>query len=216
MAGERPRTVGVSRTLRKPIDRRQLLDAICELLDRDAIAGEALLAGTDVAPLPLVGLETKVPAIPLRILVAEDNAVNQRLIQKILVNDGHSVTLAADGLEAVEAWSNGSFDVILMDVQMPKAGGVEATREIRCQERSGRRIPIIALTAHAMGSDRERCLCAGMDDYLTKPINVGALRRALEVVPPSAPPSIAQPKARADGAPVPANATDATPSLQSA
>jgi CheY-like chemotaxis protein len=97
---------------------------------------------------------------------------------------GHTVTIAADGLKALEAWERQLFDVVLMDVQMPQLDGFEATAAIRQREAHlGRRTPIVALTAHAMKGDRERCLAAGMDDYVTKPIQVEELTRALLTVP---------------------------------
>jgi two-component system, sensor histidine kinase and response regulator len=107
---------------------------------------------------------------PLRILLAEDNAVNQKVALHLLQAQGHAVTLAADGAAAVEAFKPGVFDLVLMDVQMPGMNGYEATGAIRKRENSGQRVPIVALTAHAMKGDRESCLRAGMDDYLTKPI----------------------------------------------
>jgi CheY-like chemotaxis protein len=117
---------------------------------------------------------------PLRILLAEDNAVNQTLAVRLLQKAGHAVTVAGDGREAVEAWRRQPFDVILMDVQMPVLGGFEATAEIRAEEgRGGGRVPIIALTAHAMKGDRERCLAAGMDGYVSKPLRLRELAEAL-------------------------------------
>jgi CheY-like chemotaxis protein len=105
---------------------------------------------------------------PLRILVAEDNLTNQKLAVRLLEKCGHTVSVAGNGLEALAAQASGNFDLILMDVQMPEMDGLAATEALR---RAGDRIPILALTAHAMSGDRERCLAAGMDDYLTKPIN---------------------------------------------
>ncbi|HEX5273598.1 MAG TPA: response regulator, partial [Gemmataceae bacterium] len=118
---------------------------------------------------------------PLRILLAEDNAVNQRVAVRTLEKRGHTVTVAWNGREAVEAWQRQAFDVILMDVQMPVVDGLEATGTIRARVgAAGRRTPIIALTAHAMKGDRERCLEAGMDGYLTKPFQPEALFRTLD------------------------------------
>jgi two-component system, sensor histidine kinase and response regulator len=105
------------------------------------------------------------------VLLAEDNAVNQRLAASLLQRRGHKVTIAANGLVAVAAFERDTFNVVLMDVQMPEMGGFEATAAIRALERSGSHIPIIAMTAHAMKGDRERCLDAGMDEYLTKPLD---------------------------------------------
>jgi two-component system sensor histidine kinase/response regulator len=118
--------------------------------------------------------------LSLRVLLAEDNAVNQKLMLRLLEKRGCSVTLVCDGVRAVEAFQLQSFDLALMDVQMPEMGGFEATAAIRELESvTGRRMPIIALTAHAMQGDRERCLKAGMDDYLSKPIHPKALFEAI-------------------------------------
>ncbi len=106
-----------------------------------------------------------------RVLVAEDNLINQKVVCYMLEKNGHQVTSAHNGQEALEALEKSLFDVILMDVQMPKMDGFEATAAIRKREaESGSYIPIVALTAHAMKGDRERCLEAGMDDYVSKPI----------------------------------------------
>jgi CheY-like chemotaxis protein len=107
----------------------------------------------------------------LRILVAEDNLVNQRLAVGLLERRGHTAILAGNGREAIVALENDQFDMVLMDVQMPQMSGLEATAAIRLKEsETGKHIPIIAITAHAMKGDRERCLDAGMDDYVSKPI----------------------------------------------
>jgi CheY-like chemotaxis protein len=108
----------------------------------------------------------------LRVLLAEDNPVNQRLAVRLLEKRGHRVVVAGDGREALDAMSaTEPFDLVLMDVQMPEIDGLEATAQIREREHgTGRHVPIIAMTAHAMKGDRERCLQAGMDGYLAKPI----------------------------------------------
>ena len=113
----------------------------------------------------------------LRILVAEDNAINQRLIQKLIENEGHRIALAKNGLEAVALAGSEPFDLIFMDVQMPELDGLEATRRIRASETQ--HIPIYAMTAGALDRDRERCLAAGMDGYLSKPIDLKQLRDIL-------------------------------------
>jgi len=111
------------------------------------------------------------PPHALRILLAEDNAVNRKLAVRILEKHGHRVTVAANGREAMDALVGDQFDAILMDVQMPEMNGLEAAAAIRRNERgTGRHVPIIAMTAHAMKGDREQCLQSGMDDYLSKPI----------------------------------------------
>jgi len=114
---------------------------------------------------------------PLRILLAEDNPVNQVIARRMLAQAGHDVVVAGDGLSAVKFIANGSFDLVLMDCQMPEMDGFEATRNIR--ELHGGDLPILAMTASAMPEDRERCLAAGMDDYLTKPVHPDALFGAL-------------------------------------
>jgi CheY-like chemotaxis protein len=116
------------------------------------------------------------PERPLEILVAEDNRINQVLIEKILERLGHRVTLAGDGQAAIDAFTRGRFDLVLMDVQMPDLDGIEATRLIRrCEADREIRTPVIALTAHAIDDHRQVCLAAGMDDFLTKPIDVAML-----------------------------------------
>jgi two-component system, sensor histidine kinase and response regulator len=114
--------------------------------------------------------------VALDVLLVEDNPVNQRLAQEILLRRGHRVVLAENGREALDRLAERGFDIVLMDVQMPQMNGLDATRAIRAAETgTGRHIPIVAMTAHAMAGDRERCLAAGMDEYLTKPIRVEAL-----------------------------------------
>ncbi len=109
---------------------------------------------------------------PLHVLLAEDNVVNQMVASKLMVKLGHKVEIASSGAEAVAAFGNATWDLVLMDCQMPLMDGYEATRQIRKLEKAlGSRTPIVALTAHAMPEDREKCLAAGMDGYLTKPLN---------------------------------------------
>jgi signal transduction histidine kinase/CheY-like chemotaxis protein len=124
----------------------------------------------------------------LNILVAEDNAVNQMLMTRLLHKRGHRVTVVADGNAAVRAVGEQDFDVVLMDVQMPELDGLQATQAIRRQEaETPRHVPIVALTAHAMQSDQDRCRAAGMDDYLTKPIDAKELDRILAAIAGDAP-----------------------------
>jgi PAS domain S-box-containing protein len=121
------------------------------------------------------------PTRALRVLAAEDNLVNQKLIAAMLKAEGHEVVLATNGQDAVERCLEGTFDVVLMDVQMPVMDGFEATAAIHsAEEKLGRRTPIVAMTANAMKGDRERCLTAGMDDYISKPVISGSLRAVLE------------------------------------
>ena len=123
----------------------------------------------------------------LRILMAEDNVVNQKLVARLLEKRGHTVVAAANGLEALEALEREPFDIVLMDVQMPAMGGLEATTAIRHREReapylSGPHVPIVAMTASAMKGDRERCLAAGMDGYISKPFRHDELFELIEGV----------------------------------
>ncbi|HKD99654.1 MAG TPA: ATP-binding protein [Planctomycetota bacterium] len=133
---------------------------------------------------------TGAPVVAARVLVAEDNVVNQKVVARMLQKRGWEVELVSDGRTAVERALAGSFDVVLMDVQMPELDGFAATAEIRRREQGARtRVPIVALTAHAMKGDRERCIAGGMDDYLTKPIQSKELYALVERIlakPPSA------------------------------
>ncbi|HMN87117.1 MAG TPA: response regulator [Bauldia sp.] len=121
---------------------------------------------------------------PLRILLAEDNVVNQKLALRILQQMGYRADLASNGLEAVESVGRQVYDVVLMDVQMPEMDGLEATRRICATWKPEGRPRIVAMTANAMQGDRELCMDAGMDDYLTKPIRVEQLVEALNQVRP--------------------------------
>ena len=166
------REIGVANYLVKPVMRSSLLKAVLSIL------GQAR-PHTPARERPKE--EPSAPIPPLRILLAEDNRVNQKLAVRLLEKQGHSSVVANDGLEALAALEREAFDLILMDVQMPEMNGYAATREIRERERgTGRHIPIVALTAHAMKGDRELCLEAGMDDYLTKPLHHQELSAVLE------------------------------------
>ncbi|MGH9667006.1 MAG: response regulator, partial [Bryobacteraceae bacterium] len=117
----------------------------------------------------------------LRVLVAEDNSMNQEVVLTLLRREGHAATLAQNGREALDLLETDSFDIVLMDVQMPELDGLSATAAIRERERAhGGRIPIVAMTAHAMTGDRERCLAAGMDAYVSKPIHREELLRTMQ------------------------------------
>jgi PAS domain S-box-containing protein len=180
-SGDRPgdirrcRELGVAECLLKPIKQSELFDAIGDVLGAKALEVE------DAAALP--------PAHagewgPLQILLAEDSLVNQKLAVGLLTRQGHEVTVVGNGRAAIEAWENDGFDLILMDVQMPEMDGLTATNEIRRREHERNRahIPIIALTAHAMKGDRERCLEAGADEYISKPIQIRQFLETLERV----------------------------------
>jgi CheY-like chemotaxis protein len=121
---------------------------------------------------------------PLRILLAEDNAVNQKLALRLLQQMGYRADVAGNGIEAVEALDRQSYDVILMDVQMPEMDGLEASRQICQRWAADERPRIVAMTANAMEGDREMCLQAGMDDYITKPIRPDALVAVLREASP--------------------------------
>ncbi len=168
--------LGVAAYLLKPIRQSELREAIARVIgareQRDAIPLITRYSLGDAAE----------PTAVLHVLVAEDNAVNQRLASRLLEKRGHRVTVTANGREAVEAIANNKFDLVLMDIQMPKMDGFEATAIIREKEmHDGDHIPIIALTANAMKGDRERCLASGMDGYLSKPIAPQELDELLEM-----------------------------------
>ncbi len=171
----RCRELGVAAYLTKPVRQSELMDAILTAL--------GTRAKTEAKPALVTRHSLRESQNRLRVLLAEDNAVNQLVALRLLERFGHTVTVAANGKKALEAWEKGGFDAILMDVQMPEMNGWETTQAIREKERStGGRIPIIAMTAHAMKGDDERCFAAGMDDYLTKPIRTEELMTVLEKV----------------------------------
>jgi two-component system sensor histidine kinase/response regulator len=164
-------TLGITRHLTKPARPRDLCEALGEMLGQVRPAAGTSDPSTGATPPPRV----------LRVLLAEDNQVNQRVACAMLRKRGHQVTVAANGAEAVDAVRETTFDLVLMDVQMPEMNGFEATAHIRGLERgTGRRLPVVAMTAHAMAGDRERCLAADMDGYLTKPITFAALVAEVE------------------------------------
>ena len=169
----RCREIGIDLYLLKPVKESALLAGLSRALSRPQNGGDAPVLTRHV-------LNQSEPA--LRLLLAEDNAVNQKLALRILERAGHSVTLACDGEAAVSAFDSGRFDAILMDIQMPKMDGFAATAEIR---KRGSAIPIIAMTAHAMKGDEERCLAAGMDRYVSKPIRPAELLAVLREVAPA-------------------------------
>ncbi len=179
-SGDRPgdiarcRQLGVAAHLLKPIKQSELFDTIVAALGISV--PEDAIDGTERVQAP--------PTVrPLQILLAEDSQVNQKLAVGILKKQKHSVFIANNGREALKAWSQQHFDLILMDVQMPEMDGLDTTCEIRAKEaETGAHIPIVAMTAHAMKGDRERCLECGMDDYISKPIRVQQLNETIASV----------------------------------
>lgn len=168
---QRCRALGVSACLSKPVRQVELRRALLEAL------------GQAESPRPAEATRetTKQQARPQRVLLADDSVVNQKLAVCLLERRGHKVTVARNGREAVDLLARDTFDVVLMDVQMPEMDGFEATSVVRRSEViTGRHVPIIAMTAHAMKGDRERCLDAGMDGYLSKPIRAEELYAAVE------------------------------------
>jgi PAS domain S-box-containing protein len=185
--GARCRQLGIQAYLLKPAKQSELLESIrlcCgPLTDRQQpVSSASSLAGCGRS---------------LRILLAEDNAVNQRLTLGLLEKQGHTLVVAGNGRQAIDAWEREPFDLILMDVQMPEMDGFETTAAIRAREAPGNRVPIIAMTAHAMKGDRQRCLAAGMDGYVAKPIQTQELLEAIRTLnvaspaPTAPPPSLA-------------------------
>ena len=134
---------------------------------------------------PTAVAERERSSAPLSILVAEDNAVNRRLVMRFLGKRGHRLVASLNGAEAVEMFRPGRFDLVFMDVQMPEMDGYQATQAIRAKEAGGARTPIYAFTAHAMSGDREKCLAAGMDGYLSKPVQVDKLLAVVNSIAPS-------------------------------
>ena len=172
---DRCRQLGITSYLLKPVQKWELLAAILNVLGR-------------VNPSPQSTAAQRKPpstAGSLHILLAEDNRVNQTVASRMLGKMGHSIVVANNGHEALYLLAQQKFDLVLMDIQMPEMDGLTATQKIREGEAQGRsRIPIIAVTAHAMKGDRERCVGAGMDGYITKPINGRALEEAIAAVVP--------------------------------
>ena len=165
----------------KPVSRNELL----QMLLRSLAQGTGF--GPESLVQPAAGLSPSLVQ-PLRILLAEDNVYNQKVAVGMLTMDGHMVTIAANGLLAVEAFEQQAFDLVLMDMQMPEMDGTRATELIRQrQQQAGIRVPIIAMTANAMAGDREKCLAAGMDDYISKPVNRTELATVISRNTPASP-----------------------------
>jgi CheY-like chemotaxis protein len=160
--------------LMKPLTPSSLFNTLVGIFEQEIVPIETAVPTTPAPDVPL-GQQ-----LPLRILLAEDNAVNQKLAVRLLQRLGYDPAVVANGREALEAAEAGGYDVILMDVQMPEMDGLEATRQICRRMGRDQRPRIVAMTANAMQGDREACLEAGMDDYLSKPIRVAELVGALE------------------------------------
>lgn len=170
---KRYKEIGIASYLRKPVKPSELFNAIMVAMSRTDDGVHIVSSGYASRPQP---------SRALNVLIAEDNLINQKVVEEILRNRGHSFATAGDGIEAVRMLDEQQFDVILMDGQMPRMDGYQATVEIRKREKNagGKHVRIIALTAAAMKDDRERCLAAGMDDYIPKPIDPALLLRLLE------------------------------------
>ncbi len=172
--------LGIAAYLNKPIRQESLLNSIATIFGKQK--KEASEQAKAIAQKPAAPDQS---TNKLQILLAEDNIVNQKVATKLLQKAGHDVTVANNGKEAVAASGEQSFDLILMDIQMPEMDGFEATFAIRAAEKDGTRVPIIALTAHATKGYKEECLDAGMDDYISKPINIKKLNAVLEGFAPA-------------------------------
>jgi PAS domain S-box-containing protein len=173
--GARCKELGIAAYLIKPVLQADLLDALLQVL----ASHEGLAQPAQV----ITRHRLREGRVPLRILLAEDNLVNQKLASRLLENQGHTVVVAADGAQALGKLQKQSFDLVLMDAQMPVMDGFECTAAIRRLEEATRaHIPIIAMTAHAMVGDRQRCLQAGMDGYIPKPVHAHELFETIETV----------------------------------
>jgi signal transduction histidine kinase/CheY-like chemotaxis protein len=171
LRGDKAAAVGFDGFLTKPVRQKQLIDALLGLLgDMPAAAEAPAAARSPCAAATVRG----------RILVAEDNAINQEIARTLLEQAGHEVTLCNDGAEAIATWGRGGFDIILMDVQMPGVDGLTATAEIRRRENPAARIPIVAMTANAMRGDQDACRAAGMDEYVSKPFDAAKFLATVE------------------------------------
>jgi CheY-like chemotaxis protein/two-component sensor histidine kinase len=172
---------GIENHATKPVREGELKNAIRQLLAGAERAPAASAPGLEIAKLSGAGsISASDASVELRVLLAEDNPVNRRLATALLERRNAKVTIAVDGREALDAWAPGRFDVVLMDIQMPELDGLEVTRLIRAREADDEHLPIIALTARAMSGDREKCLEAGMDGYISKPLRAPELKAELD------------------------------------
>ena len=190
---------------------RRVLDAVLDkpIRQRDLLACLATLYAAPAGPAARKKASASAPAtaIPapsraLRILLAEDNKINQKFAMALLAKGGHQVWIAENGHQAVDALRRDDFDVILMDIQMPELDGIQATRQIRAMPGPKSNIPIIALTAHALAGAREEYLAAGMDDYITKPVSAPLLLSKLAAIATQSPAPQPQPQTEAEELPV--------------
>ncbi|MEM9460946.1 MAG: response regulator [Myxococcota bacterium] len=185
-AGSDPPSLGSLRVAR-PVHQADLHDALCRAIDRsegsdwsEPPSGAAEPGGTIARSEPEPDRAVDRPMPTAHVLVVEDNQINQMVAHRMLERLGCRVDLVANGHDAIERIGSTLYDLVLMDVQMPGMDGIEATVEIRRREGSARRVPIVAMTAHAMEEDRERCLAAGMDDYISKPVRRQSLQEVLD------------------------------------
>ncbi|HTQ39673.1 MAG TPA: response regulator [Pirellulales bacterium] len=192
---QRCQALGVSTYLRKPIHQADLWDAIHDALRQGSNSSESLPQFSHPSSTSCFDQQASEPESSsrnLQILLAEDNRINRKVAVRMLEDEGHRVTVAGTGQEALDAWEKQAFDLILMDLQMPDFDGLEVTKMIRNQEReTAKHTPIIAMTAHAMKSDRDCCLAAGMDGYLSKPVHAQELRRVIYSVLTAEPVAVA-------------------------
>jgi len=158
------------------VSQRELQEAILR-----ALGAQPPIEAVAAVEAPSSSVALRAPSgEPLRILLAEDNIVNQKVVLRLLEREGHRVVIAGNGREALAALEREVFHLVLMDVQMPELDGFETATAIRARERyTGTRLPILAMTAHAMSGDRERCLAAGMDGYIAKPVHKAELLEAI-------------------------------------
>src|SRR6202043_4071403 len=190
--GERPgdparvRELRIDAQLLKPVQQDELLETIYRVMSRSQGNAPPL-----ARPTPTHQAPSPVPTtIPLHILVAEDNELSAQVLEQALVRQGHLIRLASNGREVLTLAEQGGFDLLLLDVHMPELDGFQVVRAVRERERTaGGHLPIIALTARSRKEDRERCLAAGMDDFLAKPIQAADLGAAIDRVVGTCPPA---------------------------
>ena len=182
------REVGVAAYIQRPVEQAELLDALTIVMARElrperSSERSAAAVQTTAPAVPVEAVPSALPVLPvdgpMRILLAEDNTLNQKLTKSQLIKLGYEVDIVENGAEVLKQIQQKYYPVILMDCQMPEMDGYEATMQLRRLEGSVRRVRIIAMTAHALEGDREKCLAAGMDDYLSKPTRQEDLAKAL-------------------------------------